>query len=82
MRIAPRREVHAHAARAPDGDRRVGDLEHQACTILDRSAVFIGPMIGAILQELVEQIAVGPVDLDAIEAGAPARSRHPCGRLR
>ena len=55
--------------RAPHRDGGIGDLEHQPGTVLDRAAVFIGPMVRAVLQELVEQIAVGAVDLDAVEAG-------------
>ena len=61
--------MHADPAGAPDGDDRVGDLEHQPGAVLDRAAVAVGPLVRAVLQELVEEIAVGAVDLDAVEAG-------------
>src|SRR5262249_29592640 len=69
MSITARGEVHTHAARSPDGDGGIGDLEHEAGPVLDGSSVVIGTVVRAVLEELVEEIAVCPVDLDAIEAG-------------
>ncbi len=63
------RQVHADPIPAPDGDGRVGRLEQQPCAVLDRAAVLVGAMVGAVLQELIQQIAIGAVQLDAIEAG-------------
>ena len=70
------------ALRSPLGERRmptlsmpivVADgLEHlasQAKPVLDRAAIIVVAQIGAVAQELVDQIAVGAVDLDAVEAG-------------
>src|SRR5690606_42011755 len=56
----------------PISDRlrdRLGDLQHQPGAVLDRSAIGIGALVGAVLGELVEQIAVGAMNLDAVEAG-------------
>jgi hypothetical protein len=61
--------VHADAAGAEDGDRRVRDLKVQASAVLKRATVLVGAMIGAVLEELVEEVAVGTVDLNAVEAG-------------
>ena len=60
--------MHADAAGA-HVDRRVDHFEQQACAVLDRAAICIGAVVGAVLQELVEQVAVRAVDLDTVEAG-------------
>ena len=70
VRVAARREMHAHATGAPHGDDRVGHFQHQPGAVFDRAAVVVGALIRAVLQELIQQIAVGAVDLDAVEAGA------------
>jgi hypothetical protein len=61
--------MHADAARAPDGDDGVRDLKQEPSAILDSAAVRVVTLVCAVLQELVEQIAVRAVDLDAVEAG-------------
>ena len=61
--------MHADPTRAPHRDDRVGHLEHEAGAVLDRAAVGVVAVVRAILQELVEQVAIGAVDLDAVEAG-------------
>ena len=70
VRVAARGEVDADAARAEDGDGGVGGLHQQAGAVLDGAAVAVGAAVGAVLQELVEQVAVGGVQLDTVEAGA------------
>ena len=37
--------------------------------------VAVGPLVGAILQELIDQIAVGAVHLDAVEPGGQRIAR-------
>ncbi|MNF89463.1 hypothetical protein D3C84_719910 [compost metagenome] len=44
-----------------------GHFQQQARAIFNRAAVGVGADIGAVLDELIEQIAVGTVDLHAIE---------------
>ncbi len=67
--VGTRRQVYADALGAPYGDRRVGDFQQQARAVLDGAAVAVGALVGAVLEELVEQVAVGAVDLHAVEAG-------------
>nr|GEU28208.1 urease accessory protein G [Tanacetum cinerariifolium] len=67
VRIAARRQVHAHAVGAPDGDTGVGHFQHQAGAVVDRAAVVVGALVGFVLQELVEQVAVGAVDFHAVK---------------
>ena len=56
---------------APISDAtRLGDFQHQLGAVLDRSAVSIGALVGAILGELIEQITVCAMDLDAVETGS------------
>ena len=69
VHIAARGEVQADSARPPHRDGRIDDLEHQARPVFDGSAVLVGPMVRAVLQELVEQVAIGAVDLDTVESG-------------
>jgi hypothetical protein len=70
VRVRARREVHADAVRAPHVDTRVRHFEQQARTVFDRAAVEVGALVRAVLQELVEQIAVRAVHFDAVEARA------------
>ena len=44
-----------------------GCLQHQARAILDRTAILVGAPIRAILQKLVEHIAIATVQLDPVE---------------
>ena len=53
----------------PDGADGVDDFEKQADAILETAAVGIGAVVGEGREELVEQVAVGGVDLDEVKAG-------------
>lgn len=57
--------------RIPSTNHPPHRLDHQAGAVLDRSAVGIGSLVAAVLQELVLQIAVRAVQLDTIKAGNP-----------
>ena len=63
------READAYAVRTPDGDDRGGDFDRQAGAAGDRAAVAVFADIGAAAEELVEEVAVGIMDLDAVEPG-------------
>jgi hypothetical protein len=55
----------------------VEHLERKAYAVLERSAVSIGALVGDRREELVPQITVRAMDLDAVHAQA---YRRPCGR--
>ena len=44
-------------------------LEQEARPIFDRPTISVRSLVGAVLQKLIDQIAVRPVQLDAIETG-------------
>jgi hypothetical protein len=69
MSITPWRQVEPDAIRAPHGDGRIDGFQHEPRTVLDRATVLIGAVIGAVLQVLIQQIAIRAVDLHAIESG-------------
>jgi hypothetical protein len=60
----------------PDLPDRSGDLTDQAAPALEVAAVVVLAAIGDRREELVEQVAVGAVDLRDLEAGLPG----PAGR--
>jgi hypothetical protein len=66
-----RRRPHAHAI-SPEGvDRRIDHLEKEARPVLDGSSMAIGPTVGPITKELIDEKAVRAVDVHPIEACAP-----------
>src|SRR6185437_12784470 len=62
-----RRDADASALGTCFGDDRLRNFQHQSRAVFDRSAVSIGALVGAVLGELVEQVAVRAMDLDAVE---------------
>ena len=55
-------------ALGPFGGHCVEHFEQKASAILDGTAVLVFALIAVFGEELVDQVAVGPVDLNAIEA--------------
>src|SRR5690606_26669687 len=64
------REPHPYAIRAEHRGHRFHHLEEEARSILQRTPVSVGSLVGSIAQELIYQIAVGAVQLHAVEASA------------
>ena len=62
-----RRDANPGALRSNFGSDRIDHLEQEARAILDAAAVSVGALVGAVAQELIDQIAVGAMHLDAIE---------------
>ena len=55
---------------APHPDQPLGDLAQQADAVLDRAAIIVVAQVGRGAQELVDQLAIGGMDLHAVETGA------------
>ncbi|MNS79694.1 hypothetical protein D3C72_1133550 [compost metagenome] len=62
------RQADAGLAAADGVDHGARGLEQQARAVLDGAAVVVGALVAAVFQELVEQVAVGAVQLHAVEA--------------
>ena len=72
------RETHGDGAIMANGDFNLFDgLEPKTGAILERAAIYIGPLIGERREELGRQNAVRAVDIDNIKA----RLHRPLGRL-
>lgn len=50
-------------------------LEQEACPVLDRPAIGIRPLVRPVLQELIDQVTVGTVQLHAIKTGFECQLR-------
>lgn len=70
---APRADAQADLLRADRCYHRVDDLEREAAPILDRAPVLVRALVRDVLRELVDQVAVCPVDLDAVVSGTVHR---------
>src|ERR1700730_11324989 len=72
---AERRQSHADAVLTPNIAHRLDHFYEQSHPVLDRTAISVGAPIGARIDELVEQITIGSVDLHAVESGRQRISR-------
>ena len=50
------------------GSQRIEGFQQEALAIGDGTTVFVGASVQRTIEELLEQIAIGPVQLDAVEA--------------
>ncbi|MNX86211.1 hypothetical protein D3C86_1180850 [compost metagenome] len=57
--IAARPQTHRHPIAAPDGDHRLYRFEQEPAAVLERATVDIRTFVAAVLEELIEQVAVG-----------------------
>src|ERR1700674_2140448 len=63
------RDAHRDTVAAPHRNHCFNHLKQEAGSILDRTTVHIGPLIDAILQKLIGQVAVTRVKLNAVKTG-------------
>ena len=69
MSIASRGQVHSHTLASPDGNHGVGDFQHQTGAIFHRPTIGVLTVVGFVLQKLIEQVAIGAMNLDAVKTG-------------
>ena len=70
-----RRDPNAEAVGADGVRASLDDLEEQPRAILDRAAIGVGAMVGPVAQKGVEQVAVGAMQLHAVESGLDGAGR-------
>jgi len=66
LKFAPRTETKPSFIRADGLCNSVNDLKGKSGAILNGTSVFIGPIIGDTLDELVDEIAVCSMDFDSV----------------
>ena len=72
-----RREPDTHPTVTHLGDDGIHHLEEEPTSIFCRSAVAVSPLVYPVAQELIDQVAMGTVDLHGIEA-RPGRPSSGC----
>jgi hypothetical protein len=70
-----RRQADADAVAADGSNRPARDLERQTDAAVDAAAVPVGAQVDDRVEELLDEVAVGGVQLDTVEAGI---EREPC----
>ena len=61
--------MHSDPAGAPDANDGIGYFQQEPGPVCNGAAVGIRTPVGAVLQELIEQVAVGAMDLNAVKPG-------------
>src|ERR1035438_3559334 len=60
--------MHGYPIRTPDADGGICDFQHEPGAVFNGAAIFVGAVVTAVLEELVEEVAVSAVDLHTVEA--------------
>lgn len=61
--------MHTDPIGGPHGEQRVDGFEKKACAVFNRAAIAIRPFVRAVMKELIKEIAIRRMQLDAIETG-------------
>ncbi|SVJ78982.1 Uncharacterised protein [Klebsiella pneumoniae] len=73
---APGRQAQADALGTDRGDQRVDDLQQEPRAVLQATAIGIAASVAGAGEELVDQVAIGAMQFDQVEAGV---ERVACG---
>ena len=68
LRCAVGRKSDAHPTRAPYRNQPFEHFAHETNAVAGAAAVIVGPQVGAVAQELVDQVAIRAVRLHPVEA--------------
>jgi len=67
--VIPRGDAESDPVFADDAGDGLDNFEREPGTVLNRSTVFVCPVVRDVLEELVWEVSVGEVELDAVESG-------------
>mmetsp|Transcript_6840 Transcript_6840/g.21984 ORF Transcript_6840/g.21984 Transcript_6840/m.21984 type:complete len:232 (-) Transcript_6840:6-701(-) len=65
-----RRDSHTDATKGEHLAKRCEDLVQKAAPILERAPVLVRAPVGAVVEELVKEVAVSRVELDGVKSGS------------
>ena len=68
-------QANAHAARTNFCHTRIDHFQRKAAAVVNRAAVFVTAVVGAVTDELVHQVTVGTVNLHTIKTSTNGVSR-------
>src|SRR5580704_3955420 len=71
VKHAIRRQADAYSVLADGVRHRLDDFESEARAALDGAAISVGTLVGGRPDKLLEQIAIGAVQFDAVETRRP-----------
>lgn len=67
--FTPRAQPNGSLLCSDSFDYRVDDFQAKSGPLLDASSIVIRPLVGHVLQELINQVAIRTVDFDTVESG-------------
>src|SRR5579859_2358631 len=73
--FSTRSNTHGDAIVAPYRGDGMNDLHQQTSAVFRRTTIAVDALVGTVLQELIDQIAVGGVQFDTVKTGCPGTLR-------
>lgn len=78
LEVRPGRKAETDLVSAHSQDQGVNDLHSESTSVLDTAAVLISALVRDILDELINQVSIGAVQLYTVEAGPHGVARGLC----
>jgi len=69
----PWRDAESYSVLADDAGDSFDDFEREPRAVLNRSTIFVCPLVRDVLEELIWEVSVGAMDLDAVESSSVDR---------